>query len=73
MQGEKYIIACPHCGRVEGYLPSSEEDIEGSLVDVDPESIIEERNFQTEAGPASKVRCPACGQWVPADLAQPEE
>lgn len=71
MEGELYIIACPRCGSVEGFLPAGAEDRERDDMVAEVEDFIEEREFDTDGGPVSRVRCPRCGTWVDADLARP--
>lgn len=65
---EKYILNCPRCGRVEGYVPVSSGEPDETP---DSDSVIEEEVVHTPAGPAVRVRCPQCGQWVRPDRARP--
>ena len=37
----------------------------------DGEAVIEDDVVNTPAGPAVRVRCPRCGQWVKPDRARP--
>jgi hypothetical protein len=68
MSEERYILECPHCGRVEGYV-DMEDDEEGDAALAD--SAIVEEEVQTREGPAMRVRCPRCGRWTRPDRARP--
>ena len=35
------------------------------------ETVIEEEAVHTPGGPAVRVRCPRCGQWIKPDQARP--
>lgn len=65
---EKYILNCPNCGKVEGFFPESDDEPEELP---DGEAVIEDDVVNTPAGPAVRVRCPRCGQWVKPDRARP--
>lgn len=65
---EKVVLNCPRCGRVEGYVPVAAGEDDDSP---ESESIIEEEVVRTPAGPAIRVRCPQCGQWIKPDQARP--
>ena len=69
MFGEKYVLNCPKCGRVEGVVPDADEgyDEPGAEAEV----VIDEDVFATPAGPATRIRCPQCGLWVRPDRAHP--
>ena len=69
MTGEKYLLDCPDCGQVEGYVPSDFDEDERAPAD--PDMIIEEDVVRTSAGPATRVRCPRCGRWIRPDRAHP--
>lgn len=71
MNGEKYVINCPHCGKVEGYLnnPIDPEDVQPA--DAEEEIIAE--TFETQGHPVTEVRCPKCGRWLDADLVCPAD
>jgi ribosomal protein S27AE len=71
MSEEKFIISCPNCGPVEGYL-SSDQDQEQEEIQESSEDLIEEQVFDLEGLPVTRLRCPRCGRWVPADQAAPE-
>jgi ribosomal protein S27E len=70
MDGEKYIVKCPDCGEVEGYMSSPiGEDEEAGLGD--SEAQIDEEVFDTSSRPVAQVRCPQCGRWLSPYLARP--
>jgi len=74
MNGDKYVISCPHCGRVEGYsstLEEEERDRDKAVEDTDVDSGIEEDVFEMEGVPVRRIRCPRCGSWISPDLAAP--
>jgi uncharacterized C2H2 Zn-finger protein len=66
MATEKCILNCPRCGRVEGYLA---DEIPGIL---EADTLIAAETFTTDAGPATRLRCPTCGAWLEADRARQE-
>ncbi len=72
MDLEKYIIDCPSCGKVEGYIQPQQEDYEeeSGVGDVDEETV--EETFESKGHPVEKVRCPRCGTWLAANRAGPE-
>jgi hypothetical protein len=63
-----YKLSCPHCGPVEGY---SETEIAETDFTIEADSVIEEHEFSSPAGPVSKCRCPRCGTWVDASEVEP--
>ena len=65
---EKYVINCPRCGRVEGLVADSSEEPGESP---EAETLIEVDVIRTPAGPAIRMRCPRCGQWVKPDRVHP--
>jgi len=68
MQEEKYVLNCPRCGRVEGYIASATDD-----EDAGPESdaLITEQHVRAVNGPATRMRCPRCGTWINPDRIRP--
>lgn len=64
-----YKLHCPQCGYVEGYVSSEVDDLDADQPESD--SLIEEEDVQSSAGPSKRCRCPQCGTWVPADRVQP--
>ena len=68
MPGEKYLVNCPTCGPVEGYLTSDFEEEDDAL---EADVAIEEATVQAAHGATSRVRCPRCGKWLPADRVSP--
>ena len=68
VKGEKYVLNCPRCGPVVGLVSdASDEPGEGP----EAETVIEEEVVDTPGGPAVRVRCPRCGQWIKPDQARP--
>jgi len=63
-----YRLERPHCGWVEG---DSATQVGDADVTVDADSLIEEQEFSSPAGPVPKCRCPQCGTWVSADRVEP--
>ncbi len=70
MNGEKYVLACPHCGDVEGFVEESSQR-EEDFGNVEEEIVADA--FETEGQPVSKIRCPVCGRWLSPDHAKPAE
>ena len=69
MVDEKYMLNCPRCGRVEGFVPADFDDDQPAS---DTETEIDRDVVQTREGkPAMRVRCPRCGQWVASDRVGP--
>ena len=68
MPEEKYVLNCPHCGRVEGFFFTGLEDDEAPP---DSDSEIQQQVVRTDCGPAVRVRCPRCGRWVKSDRVGP--
>ena len=68
MTSQKYVLYCPKCGRVEGFVPESAADDED---DTEAESIIDEEVVVTPSGSRTRVRCPQCGGWVAPDRVRP--
>ena len=66
----KYVLNCPDCGRVEGFLAAvhAEEDDDAGL---EPEMVIEQHVVKTPTGVTTRFRCPRCGRWVQSDRARP--
>ena len=47
---DRYILYCPKCGKVEGYVPSELTEEEG---DLEPDvGVIEQEAVETNSGPA---------------------
>ena len=69
MQGELFIIDCPRCGRIEGYAPAEEDDVDPAVGDED-ESADEVEFFDRDGKPIHKIRCPRCGGWVQPERTQ---
>jgi len=69
MIGEKFIIDCPRCGRVEGFIPDMDEDLNSTPGDADTD--IEEQEFTQEGHPMRRIRCPQCGNWLTGDRSRP--
>ncbi|KPK82947.1 MAG: hypothetical protein AMJ81_08765 [Phycisphaerae bacterium SM23_33] len=69
MAEEKYVLNCPRCGRVEGYVSADVENEADSPPD--PDMFIEEQVVRTPGGTATRVRCPRCGRWIKPDRAHP--
>ncbi len=70
MPHEKYVLNCPKCGRIEGFIDDAlgdEEDEAPSESDLE----IEEEVVRTPRGTTTRVRCPRCGGWVKSDRAAP--
>ena len=67
MSGDRYVLDCPRCGRVEGFAPNDDYDEGGA----ESEAAIDIEVIRTADGPATRVRCPVCGLWVAADRARP--
>ena len=69
MNDEKYVLNCPHCGRVEGFLPG----LQSADDDAPPEAEmqIEQNVVRTRHGSATRFRCPRCGRWLQSDAARP--
>ena len=68
MSGDRYILDCPKCGRVEGFAPGDDDYDEGGA---EAEAVIDVDVIPTADGPATRVRCPVCGLWLRADRARP--
>ena len=66
---ERYVLNCPHCGQVEGYVPDA-FDVDGPGAAAS-DDVIEEEVVATPAGPATRIRCPRCGRWLRPDRARP--
>ena len=71
MQDEKYILDCPKCGTVEGYLPCESEEEDAELETSD--EMLDEEEFETEGVPITRVYCPQCGSWIPPDRVRPAD
>lgn len=69
MLGERFILNCPACGKVEGYMPPETEEMGGATED--PEAIIVEEVVATSGGITSRVRCPRCGRWTEPSRVSP--
>jgi predicted RNA-binding Zn-ribbon protein involved in translation (DUF1610 family) len=69
MTEEKYILNCPDCGQVEGFVGDLNPDEEDDLPQA--EMTIEQRTVLTPTGPETRLRCPACGRWLQGDRARP--
>ena len=69
MMGEKFIIDCPNCGYVSGYTPAANKDNQTDTTS--PENLIESQALDTLTGPAVRIRCPICNQWVEPDRSIP--
>lgn len=69
MATEKYILSCPSCGPVEGYifdeLPEDRQREERGILESD--ALILAETLDTDNGPAVRLRCPRCGSWIHAD------
>jgi uncharacterized C2H2 Zn-finger protein len=65
---EKYVLHCPRCGRVEGFLAGSNDEPDETP---EAEGLIEKEVVRTPAGLAVRLRCPRCGQWIKPDRATP--
>ena len=59
MADEKYVLNCPHCGRVEGFVSAEADDDEAPASD---DMLIEEDVVRTRSGTSVRVRCPRCGR-----------
>lgn len=68
MGEEKYVLNCPKCGRVEGIVPTGDEEDETTA---EADVVIEREVVQTPAGISQRVRCPRCGKWIKADRVGP--
>ena len=69
MADEKYVLNCPHCGRVEGFVAAeADDDAEAPASD---DMLIEEEVVRTRSGTSVRVRCPRCGRWITPDHARP--
>jgi hypothetical protein len=66
---QRYVLHCPHCGRVPGVAPVADPD---DTSDASSDDVIDEQTFESSGGPVTRVRCPRCGRWVNSDLAEPE-
>ncbi len=62
MSGEKYIVSCPECGVVEGFMPDADEGLYEPAVVAD--MVIEEAVVHTPRGVTTRIRCPRCGAWT---------
>mgnify|MGYP001235139588 CR=1 FL=1 len=71
MLDEKYVVDCPACGRVEGYLAGPTRLGNDPNEPDDAENVIDSEVFEGVHGPISRVRCPKCGAWVPPDCVWP--
>lgn len=71
MLDEKYVVDCPTCGRVEGYVAGAARAGDDPGEPDDAENLIDSEVFEGPHGPASRVRCPRCGGWVAGDRAWP--
>lgn len=69
MAEEKYVLNCPHCGQVEGFVSVDAQD-EAELPP-DSEMFIEEEVVRTPSGTTTRLRCPRCGRWVKPDRVRP--
>ena len=70
MVDEKYVLKCPTCGRVEGYIASPvalDDDDDGLVADM----VIEQRVVKTPTGTETRFQCPRCGRWLRSDAARP--
>ena len=65
---EKYVLHCPRCGRVEGFVSASDDEPDETP---EAEMLIEKEVVRTPSGPAVRLRCPRCGQWIRPDRAGP--
>ncbi|MGC9455359.1 MAG: hypothetical protein ACP5HU_10920 [Phycisphaerae bacterium] len=69
MPTQRFVLHCPTCGRVTVTAPAVDpDDIDGTSDD----DVLEEQEFETPAGPVTRVRCPRCGRWLSTDLAEPD-
>ncbi len=66
---EKYVVECPHCGKVEGYLPNDMDDRDVAPGEGDTEII--EQTFEIPHA-TERVQCPQCGRWLSPDRVHPE-
>jgi ribosomal protein S27AE len=74
MTGDKYILDCPRCGKVEGFAPVEVEEEDRDLGPETADTTIEQEEFEQPGHlPTTRLRCPRCGTWVPADRATPAE
>ncbi len=69
MSEQKYILNCPKCGRVEGFLPDANEGYDQASATA--ETVIEEEVVHTPEGVTTRLRCPQCGSWVRPDQVGP--
>lgn len=69
MADEKYVLNCPHCGPVEGFVATDLQEQADSPPD--SETFIEEEVVRTPVGTSSRVRCPRCGRWIKPDQIRP--
>lgn len=69
MADEKYVLNCPHCGPVEGFVSTDFQEQADSPPD--GEMLIEEDVVRTPAGTTTRVRCPSCGLWIKPDRVGP--
>ncbi len=70
MGQEKYVVNCPGCGRVEGFVSSVNgyDDEEDSP---EAEMSIEQQDVRTSGGQSTRIRCPRCGRWLQPDRIRP--
>jgi len=71
MLDEKYVLDCPSCGRIEGYVPSAGRLGDDPSEPDDADNLIESQVVQTITGPTTRLRCPKCGTWVEGDRGWP--
>jgi predicted RNA-binding Zn-ribbon protein involved in translation (DUF1610 family) len=69
MTSQKYVLYCPKCGRVEGFVPESAADDEDDTGEA--ETTIDDEVVDTPRGASTRVRCPRCGGWVAPDRVRP--
>lgn len=69
MTQQKYVLYCPKCGRVEGFVPEAYDSDDDAIGE--PEQEISEEVVQTAGGTRVRVRCPRCGGWVAPDRVRP--
>jgi predicted RNA-binding Zn-ribbon protein involved in translation (DUF1610 family) len=68
MTDQKYVLYCPKCGRVEGFVPETFDQDDDTT---ESDEVISEEVVRTVGGTSTRVRCPRCGGWVPADRVRP--